>query len=160
MAKTKTPKQNRNPPNVGDKPDGFSFEIQTPKVMGRPPTQMEVLEANKPQFEKLMEKFMNLEWMADFYQVSADTVSRFVKKHWNCTFAELRNKKMLPLRASLNNAMFEEAVVKRNHIMMIYVSKNINKWQNNPEPSPEQQDDIELEFVDPSEPPSETKDPI
>lgn len=146
-AKTKS---QQSPPT--DKPKISLDVIQPPPTkMGRPPTKRELLDHNAKVFEHLMEMRPHLEWVADHFGCDADTISRFVKDRYGSTFAEYRNKVNNKYRHMLFNTMMDEAINKRQIAALIFASKNLLKWQNQPDEDPEQQEDVELEFVDPGD---------
>jgi hypothetical protein len=123
-----------------------------PNKMGRPPSKMELLEHNVKVFEHLMEMRPHLEWVAAHFGCDADTIAKFVKLKWGCTFSEFRNKVNNKYRYMLFNTMMDEALNKRQIAALIFASKNLLKWQNHPDEDPEMQEDVDLEFVDPGDP--------
>ncbi len=128
---------------------------EVPARMGRPPTVREKLEHNMKAFLHLMEMKPALEWVAAHFNCDAETISRFVKDKFGCTFVELRAQKMNKWRSALFNVMMDEAINKRTTAVLIFAAKNVNKWENEPERDPEQQEDHDLEFFDPGDPPKE-----
>ncbi len=154
MAKTKPPAKKQEAQKPEDKKPVDPLELYpVPPRMGRPPTKREFLEHNIKAFEHIMQMKPALEWVAAHFFCDAETISRFVKDKWGCTFVELRQQKLNRWRSALFNVTMDEAINKRNTAVLIFANKNILKWENQPERDPEQQEDIDLEFFDPNDPP-------
>ncbi len=154
MAKTKTPHSKSVPkPEQKKEPAGPPpLDLYPcPSKMGRPPTKREFIEHNIKAFDHIMEMKPALEWVAAHFACDAETISRFVKDKYGCTFVELRNQKLNKWRHALFNVTMDEAINKRTPAVLIFANKNVLKWQNEPEQDPEQQEDHEVEFFDPGE---------
>lgn len=81
----------------------------------------------------------------DILGISHDTIERNIRKKYDLTFSQYREKKMAGTRFKLQHKAINMAL-KGNVPMMIFCLKNLCKWVDTPEPS--QDDNFELEFVD------------
>jgi hypothetical protein len=85
--------------------------------MGRPLT-----EIKWPEFEKLCGFQCTLEEIASFFDCSADTIERHVKKKYDLTFAEIRKQKAEVGKVSIRRKMHELAL-SGDRVMLIWLSK-------------------------------------
>ena len=79
-------------------------------------------EINKENFEKLCQYQCTEVEIAGFFDCSEDTIERWCKRTYNCTFAEIYKKKSAGGKISLRRAQFKLA--EKNASMAIFLGKN------------------------------------
>lgn len=114
--------------------------------MGRPATKFEVLKSRDKELRMLMQRKCPLEWVAAFFECDADTLAKYIRKQYNSTFTEFRDKMMLPVRLSLMEKAVDMAK-SGDRTMLIFTLKNYCGWSDNVKVAESQQEDHDLEFV-------------
>ena len=66
---------------------------------------------------------------AEIMGCSPDTIERRIREHYDCTFAEYRNKKLGKVRIKLAQKAIAMAM-NGNTTMMIFCLKNLCKWKD------------------------------
>lgn len=87
--------------------------------MGRPKINIDL-----EQLSSLIRLSPNLEDTAHFFNCSPDTIENVIKKEFQCTFTEFRDKKAVHTRMSIKRKMIEKAEAGDN-TMLIWLSKNM-----------------------------------
>lgn len=87
--------------------------------MGRPK-----IEIDLESLEKLVQLSPSLDEAANFFDCSPDTIESVIKKTYQCTFAEFRDKKGVHTRMGIKRKMIEKALAGDN-TMLIWLSKNM-----------------------------------
>lgn len=95
--------------------------------MGRPKKQVD-----STQLKNLMRLKPTLEDTAAFFEVTARTIERVIKKEYNQTFVEFRQQNMVHTRLGLVRKMIEKALAGDN-TMLIWCSKNMLGWSDKQE---------------------------
>lgn len=88
------------------------------KKMGRPQVQID-----EAQFNKLCEMQCTEEEIASFFDCSVDTIERWCKRMFDCTFAEIYKKRSVKGKIALRRYQFDLA--KKNPSMAIFLGKNM-----------------------------------
>lgn len=91
------------------------------KPVGRPT--IEFSETNWTDFRKLCKIFATKEEIADFFDVSEDTIDRRVKEKFGITFREIWDKYSQGGKLSLRRQQFINATVNNNTVMQIFLGK-------------------------------------
>jgi hypothetical protein len=79
---------------------------------------------NKETFEALMcFPFVTLEGIADFFKCNKQTIQRWVKRQYNCTFDTLKAKKWEGMKTKLLGKQLDMAL-KGNIQMLVHLGKN------------------------------------
>ena len=97
-------------------------------AMGRP---SKMTDEKIRTFEKLCRMKPTLVDCAEILGVDASTIDRWVRKNHKCTFTEFRNKKMAWTRHMVIRNLLK-LCEGGNLTALIYVSKNLCKWSDNP----------------------------
>ena len=87
---------------------------------------------NKEQMKALMRMNPTLEDTAAFFEVSARTIDRFLKKHFGVTFVEFREQNMVHTRLSLIRKALHRAE-NGSDTMLIFCLKNLCGWSDKKE---------------------------
>lgn len=87
-------------------------------------------EIDSVQLDKLLELHLRLTDVADFFDVSEDTVERFIKRTYKKKFAEYADKKRSRVRRLLMQKFWEK-VKQGNMTAIIFGLKNIMNWHDN-----------------------------
>lgn len=82
------------------------------------------IEIDLDKLKSLMRLSPNLEDTANFFDCSPDTIERRIREHFQCSFAEFRDKNAVHTRMSIKRKMIEKAVSGDN-TMLIWLSKNM-----------------------------------
>ena len=80
-------------------------------------------EIDKDTFEKLCALFCTEDDIADFFECSVDTISRWCQRTYHTTFADIYRKKRAKGKVSLRRMQFESAQ-KGNATMQIWLGRN------------------------------------
>lgn len=99
---------------------------KTPTVMGRP---VVFDEERLRQLGELMRLNPTLEDTAAFFECGATTVEDTIRKHYDITFREFREQRMVHTRLRLVRNLVNEAD-KGNITAMIFALKNLNGWSD------------------------------
>lgn len=94
--------------------------------IGRP-----LIEIDRPQLEKLLKMYPTKEYVATFFDCSKDTVDRFVKREYGCSFATLRERAMAGAKRWLMAKAFQQ-VKAGSDVMTKFLLKNVNGLEENP----------------------------
>lgn len=94
----------------------------------------------------LMRLKPTLEDTAAFFECSADTIERFIKKNWNLRFAEFRDQNMVHTRFSLIRKAIHMAEG-GNVPMLIFCLKNLCNWVDKVEVPTENNKTITLNYT-------------
>ena len=95
-------------------------EKSPPKKPGRK-SKMDLID--KDMFEKYVKYFSTKRAIADYFNVSEDTIERWVKKTYGLRFAEVAAQKQETTRNQIRAKMVETAL-DGNVTMMIFLAKN------------------------------------
>lgn len=87
-------------------------------------------EIDPVQLDKLLELHLRLTDVADFFDVSEDTIERFVKRTYKKKFAEYADKKRSRTRRLLMQKFWEK-VKDGNMAAIIFGLENIMDWHDN-----------------------------
>ena len=88
---------------------------------------------------------------AEVMNVHPSTIEKWIRKNFDQTFSEYRNQKMAKTRFMVIRNLLELCKAK-NLTALIYVSKNLCGWSDNPMPQIEEQDkNIQLSYSDPKD---------
>jgi len=77
---------------------------------------------DKEELEKLLGLQPNEKEAADWFDVSINSLVRFIKTHYDCSFEELRDKRFVRTRMSIKRAQIQEAL-KGNATLLIWTGK-------------------------------------
>lgn len=83
-----------------------------------------LIDIDLDKLKSLMRLSPNLEDTSNFFECSPDTVERVIRKNYDCTFAEFRDKNAVHTRMSIKRKMIEKALSGDN-TMLIWLSKNM-----------------------------------
>jgi len=72
-----------------------------------------------------------LEDCSGILDVSEDTIEKYIRKHFNCTFTAYREKRMAVVRNNVVRALIESAIKKGNVTAQIYLTKTMCGWREN-----------------------------
>lgn len=87
--------------------------------MGRPKVDIDL-----DKLKALMRLSPNQAETANFFECSLDTIERLIRKHFDCTFAEFRDKNAVHTRMGIKRKMIDKALSGDN-TMLIWLSKNM-----------------------------------
>jgi hypothetical protein len=88
--------------------------------MGRPPT--ETAKIDKVELEKLMRMGVSEREVMDWFDVSLKTLVRYIKKEFDLTFVQMRDKSFIRTKIAIKRAQIEKAL-KGDNTMLIWVGK-------------------------------------
>jgi hypothetical protein len=88
--------------------------------MGRPPAAMEKID--KAELKKLMQFHPSEKEAADWFDVSLSSLERFIKKEFQCTFDEFRDKGFVRTKISIKRKQIEMALG-GDRVMLIWCGK-------------------------------------
>lgn len=77
----------------------------------------------------LMRMKPTLKDTAAFFEVSEDTIERYIKANWGMRFAEFRDQNMVHTRFSLIRTAIQKAE-KGDNVMLIFCLKNLCGWRD------------------------------
>lgn len=109
---------------------------------GRPSKQATI---NQKQFEQLMQLKPKLQWVANYFNVSDETIMRYCRERFNQSFVELRDKKMMAVRANLIQGCITGAE-KGNTALRIFALKNLCGWADQPDPFEDEDQESQITF--------------
>jgi len=92
------------------------------------------------QLKELMRLNPTLADTAAFFDVSADTIERTIKRRAELNYAEFRRQNMVHTRLALTRKAVSRALDDENinNVMMIFCLKNLCNWADNPIPDDEE----------------------
>lgn len=85
------------------------------------------------QLEELMRLQPTLADTASFFKCGERTVEETIRKHFNLTFREFREQRMVHTRLNLIRAATKAALSGNNNVMLIFCLKNLCKWADRQE---------------------------
>lgn len=88
--------------------------------MGRPAT--ESAKIDQAELEKLMKFYPSEQEAADWFGVTIKTLTRFIKKHFQCSFVGLRDKSFAKTKIAIKRVQIEKAL-KGDNTMLIWCGK-------------------------------------
>lgn len=88
--------------------------------MARPPT--ESAKIDKADLEKLMRLYPSEQEAADWFDVTIKTLQRFIEKHFDCNFVQLRDKSFTRTKIAIKRAQIEKAL-KGDNTMLVWTGK-------------------------------------
>lgn len=88
--------------------------------MARPPKAQESID--KDELENLMKFSPTCREVADWFNVSENSIVRFIKNNFNLSFEELRNKSFVKTRMAIKRAQISKAL-KGDNVMLIWCGK-------------------------------------
>jgi hypothetical protein len=88
--------------------------------MARPPTESNKID--RAELEKLMKLHPSEQEAADWFDVTTKTLQRFIKKHYQSSFVQLREKSFARTRIAIKRAQIEKAL-KGDNTMLIWTGK-------------------------------------
>lgn len=88
--------------------------------MARPPTESDKID--KAELEKLMRLYPTEQEAADWFGVQFKTMQRYIRKHFGCSFVQLREKSFVRTRVGIKRAQIEKAL-KGDNTMLIWCGK-------------------------------------
>lgn len=88
--------------------------------MARPPKESDKI--NKDELEKLMRLYPSEKEAADWFGVTIKTLQRFIRKHFQSSFVQLRDKSFVKTKVGLKRAQIEKAL-KGDNTMLIWCGK-------------------------------------
>lgn len=77
----------------------------------------------------LMRMKPTLKDTAAFFEVSEDTIERYIKSNWGMRFAEFRDQNMVHTRFSLIRTAIQKAE-RGDNVMLIFCLKNLCGWRD------------------------------
>lgn len=107
-------------------------EKKTKKKMGRPASAMAKIDAHK--LGAFMRLKPTLKDTAYFFEVSEDTIEIYIRKKFDLTFSEFRDKNMIATRFNLIRTAITQAQ-SGNTPMLIFSLKNLCGWTDKTEVS-------------------------
>jgi hypothetical protein len=107
----------------------LTITSQTPATMGRP--RKEFSEEDWNTVDKLCNLLCTASEIADFMDVSVDTLYRRIQERHGCTFAEHLSKCAAHAKVALRRAQWKSAVEHNNVAMQIWLGKQILGQRNN-----------------------------
>lgn len=94
------------------------------------PGKGQFIKIDEHQFNTLLELHLRQTDIADFFNVSIDTLERYVKRNYKMKYAEYSEKKRSKLRRLLMQKFWEK-VKDGNMTAIIFGLKNIMGWHDN-----------------------------
>lgn len=88
--------------------------------MARPATESEKI--NAEELNKLMKLQPSEQEAADWFDVKVKTLARFVRKHFGCSFVQLRDKSFVQTKIAIKRAQIDKAL-KGDNTMLIWCGK-------------------------------------
>lgn len=88
--------------------------------MARPPTESNKID--KDELEKLMKLYPSEQEASDWFGVNPKTLIRFIRKHFKCSFVQLRDKSFTKTKIAIKRAQIDKAL-KGDNTMLIWVGK-------------------------------------
>lgn len=87
------------------------------------------VQISETQIKEIMRLKPSLKDTAAFFDVSEDTIERYIKEHWGLRFAEFREQNMVFTRFSLIRTAIQKAE-KGDNVMLIFCLKNLCGWRD------------------------------
>jgi len=100
------------------------------------------------QFDNLSRIHCTLVEIAEFFDISEDTIERRVQEKYGITFAEHYKRKSGSGKRSLRRKMWEAALKKNNITMMIFLSKNVLGFRDRPDDFGGDHPNITIQYTD------------
>lgn len=88
--------------------------------MGRPAT--ESAKIDKAELEKLQRIYLSEQEVADWFDVTVKTLRRFIRKNYDSTFGQFREKGFVRTRAGIKRVQIEKAL-RGDNTMLIWCGK-------------------------------------
>lgn len=93
-------------------------------IMGRPKINLAEIQLDGWKVLESLIIWTGEEYCAEQLGISVDTLVRRIKEEFNCTFAELKNKRFEKIRINLRKKQYDQAIG-GNTSMLIWLGKNI-----------------------------------
>ena len=90
-------------------------------------------EEKDKQLKAIMRLKPTMKDCAAFLDVHPDSVEKYIKKTYNCSFSEFREQNMVHTRFMLIRTAIKKAE-NGDNTMLIFCLKNLCGWRDNPEP--------------------------
>lgn len=100
------------------------------KKMGRPNELDEKIDSGE--LEKLLRLYPTLDDVCDWFDVSERGLQRYIKRHYNSTFDDIRNKMWVKTKTAIKRVQIDKAL-KGDNTMLIWVGKNMLGQSDNVE---------------------------